>query len=94
MTKKHRLFLKLWKILLYINGIKKDRRVKTYSYEKSRFIHGTIKVISGTSITRKDFTIDIDIGWDEPLQGEDMRYHAYEAYGYIDLFHGGIVQLI
>ena len=74
-----------------LKGIRKHRKVKTWSNQKKRYISGMIMHLSGMimhlsgeSITKDCYGFDIQINWNEPIQGNDFKYHISGSYSFKD----------
>ena len=81
MTKKHIIYFILFRIFLFIKGIRKRKLVYTYSEDK-RKVFGCITNINGTSSTDKIYGFTIYIDWFEPIYGNDNKYYRYGSYYY------------
>lgn len=82
MTRKHRFYFFLWKLRMAILGIEEGVTVWVYSTNKGKHIRGTITNLTGESITSKDYGFDIQIEFDEPIQGNDQRYFTSGSYNH------------
>lgn len=80
MTNKHKIYYFYWRILLFLQGIRKGSHVKFFSKDKDRFIYGLVTGFTGDSISDKSYTFDIQVHFLEPLQGNDIRYYSSGAY--------------
>lgn len=85
MTKKHRIFFILYKFYAWLIGIKSGKNVFIYSKDKNKLIKGVVSSIGGESVTKSIFGFDVNINWNEPLTGEDPRYHSYGSYKFKDV---------
>lgn len=84
MIPKHRFYFLLWKIWLFLRGIREGRLVKTKSFDSNKDVTGVIMSISGQSVNQQIWGLDINIHWLKPLNGHDSRYYTTGAYGIED----------
>lgn len=78
------------RILLWLAGIRKNRKVYYWSNNKRKVIPGRISSVSGESINETQFHEVITVKFDEPTMGRDPRYYKQGTYDYDQfksLFH-------
>lgn len=85
MTKRHNILFHLWKLKMWIKGIKVGTLVQTWSDDKNKIIRGCITYFSGCSISETKYQFDLGITWFEPIQGNDSRYYNQGSYTERDL---------
>lgn len=80
MTKKHKLYFLVWKLIQRLKGFKVGTIVKIWSEEKRRFIKGCVTTVQGDSINYKDYDFYLGINLFEPIEGNDSRYYTWGSY--------------
>lgn len=86
MTKKHRILFKLWKIVMWVIGMRVGMKVKMIGYEKEQI--WTINGLHGDSITKDKFNFYFSVGGG-PTQGGDPRFYTWGGYPLRDLIKYG-----
>lgn len=80
MTKKHKFLYALWRVYIFLIGIRKGTIVKIHNAEEHRYIFGVIDAFCGDSISQKSYKFGIDIHLFEPFQGHDWSVYRSGVY--------------
>jgi len=88
MKKKHRFLFFLWKIKMFLKGVKKGRFVSQYNSETKEDVKGVILYLYGVRVDNIKYDYGFKVQLFKSMEGTDYRYFSKGFYNYSDIISG------